>query len=174
MGENKAPPESQQAMYFQSTQLVYPIRIPPTIVLTVEEYQKDKVVEKDGLEKLDAIEDWTRAINGTSLYDPVKASKMCLVPHVVIPKRFRVLEFVKYTGTQCLITHIKAYYNKITEVVHDEKLLIHFFQDNLSDIALTWYIRLDNTKVKRWKDLIDAFIRQYKFNMGTTPDRSSL
>jgi hypothetical protein len=74
-------------MYFQSTQLVYPIRIPPTIVLTVEESQKDKVVEKDGLEKLDAIEDWTRAINGTRLYDPVKASKMCLVPHVVIPKK---------------------------------------------------------------------------------------
>ena len=68
-----------------------------------------------------------RAINETSLYDLVKAFKMCLVPHVVIPKRFRVLEFVKYTGTQCLITHIKAYYNKMTEMVHDEKLLNHFF-----------------------------------------------
>jgi hypothetical protein len=34
------------------------------------------------------------------------------------------------------------------EVVYDEKLLIHFFQDSLSDIALTWYMRLDNTKVK--------------------------
>jgi hypothetical protein len=33
---------------------------------------------------------------------------------------------------------------------------------------------LDNTKVKRWKDLVDAFIRQYKFNMNMTLDRSSL
>jgi hypothetical protein len=24
---------------------------------------------------------------------------------------------------------------------------------------------LDNTKVKKWKDLVDAFIRQYKFNI---------
>jgi hypothetical protein len=37
----------------------------------------------------------------------------------------------------------------MTEVVDDEKLLIHFFQDSLSDATLTWYIRLDNTKVKK-------------------------
>jgi hypothetical protein len=33
---------------------------------------------------------------------------------------------------------------------------------------------LDNTKVKKWKDLVDAFIRQYKFNMDVGLDRSSL
>jgi hypothetical protein len=33
---------------------------------------------------------------------------------------------------------------------------------------------VDNTKVKKWKDFIDAFIRQYKFNMDVGPDRSSL
>jgi hypothetical protein len=47
----------------------------------------------------------------------------------------------------------------MAEVVYDEKLLIHFFQDSLSDAAFTWYIRLDNTKIKKWKDLVDAFIR---------------
>jgi len=35
-------------------------------------------------------------------------------------------------------------------------------------------MRLDNTKVKKWKDLVDAFNRQYKFNMNVGPDRSSL
>jgi len=96
---------------------------------------------------------------------------MCLMPDVVNPKKIKVLEFIKYIETQCPITHLKAYYNKIAEVVYDEKLLIHFFQDNLSDVALTWYMWLDNTKVK---DLIDAFIRQYKFNMDVAPDRLSL
>jgi 3-methyladenine DNA glycosylase AlkC len=28
--------------------------------------------------------------------------------------------------------------------------------------------------VKKWKDLVDAFIRQYKFNIDVNPDRSSL
>jgi hypothetical protein len=80
-------------------------------------------------------------------------------------QKFRVPEFVKYIGTQCLVTHLKAYYNKMYEVVYDEKLLIHFFQDNLSDATFIWYMWLDNTKVKKWKDLVNAFIRQYKFNM---------
>ena len=99
---------------------------------------------------------------------------MCLVSIIVIHKKFRVLEFVKYTWTQYPITHLKAYCNKMAKVVYDEKLLIHFFQDSLSDTALIWYMHLDNTKVKGWKDLMDAFIRQYKFNMDVALDRSSL
>jgi hypothetical protein len=39
------------------------------------------------------------AIEGVDLYDPVQAAKMCLVLNVVVPKKFRVLEFIKYTGT---------------------------------------------------------------------------
>jgi hypothetical protein len=35
-------------------------------------------------------------------------------------------------------------------------------------------MRLDNTKVKKWKDLVDAFMRQYKFNIDVGPDRLSL
>jgi hypothetical protein len=77
-------------------------------------------------------------------------------------------------GTQCPITHLKAYCNKMAEVVDDEKLFIHFFQDSLSNVALTWYMRLDNTKVKKWKDLVDAFMRQYKFNIDVDPDRLNL
>jgi len=72
------------------------------------------------------------------------------------------------------VTHLKTYCNKMTEVVYDEKLLIHFFQDSLSDVALTWYIWLDTTKIKKWKDLVDAFIRQYKLNMDVGFDRPSL
>jgi hypothetical protein len=47
-----------------------------------------------------------------------------------------VPEFVKYTGTQYPVTHLKAYYNKMVEVVYNEKLFIHFFQDSLSDTTL--------------------------------------
>jgi hypothetical protein len=62
----------------------------------------------------------------------------------------------------------------MTEIVHDKKLLMHFFQDSLSGATLSWYMRLDNTKIRRWKDLVDAFIKQYKYNMYIAPDRTSL
>jgi hypothetical protein len=29
---------------------------------------------------------------------------------------------------------------------------------------------LDNTKVKKWSDLADAFLKQYKFNIDSTTD----
>jgi hypothetical protein len=35
-------------------------------------------------------------------------------------------------------------------------------------------MRLDNTKIQKWKDLVDAFVKQYKYNMDITPDRTSL
>jgi len=51
---------------------------------------------------------------------------------------------------------------------------MHFFQDSLSEATLSWYIRLDNTKIHRWKDLVDAFIKQYKYSMDIALDRTSL
>jgi hypothetical protein len=129
------------------------------------------MVKEDGLNKLVALEQRLRAFEGIHLSDPIKAAEMCLVPNFVIPKNFRVPEFVKYTGTQCHITHLKAYCNKMAEVVDDEKMLIHFFQDSLSDAVLAWYIRLNNIDVKKWKHLVDAFMRQYKFNIDVGPNR---
>ena len=70
------------------------------------------MVKEDGLDKLVALEQRMRAFEGIHLYNPIKDAEMCLVPNVVIPKKFRVPEFVKYMGTQCPITHLKAYCNK--------------------------------------------------------------
>jgi hypothetical protein len=39
------------------------------------------------------------AFEGSSLHDYIRVAKMCLVPNVVIPKKFRVPGFVKYTRT---------------------------------------------------------------------------
>jgi hypothetical protein len=55
---------------------------------------------------------------------------------MVVPKKFYVPKFIKYTGTQYPMTHFKSYCNNMVEVVHGEKLLMHFFQDSLSGAAL--------------------------------------
>jgi hypothetical protein len=38
-------------------------------------------------------------------------------------------------------------------------LLIHFFQDSLIDFTLSWYMTLDNMRIKKWSDLADAFLK---------------
>jgi hypothetical protein len=35
-------------------------------------------------------------------------------------------------------------------------------------------MRLDNAKVKKWKDLVEAFLKQYKVNLEIAPDRTIL
>lgn len=85
------------------------------------------MIEEKDFNKLSAIEEILRAIEGIDLYDLVKAIEICLVLNIVVPKKLKVLEFAKYIGTQCLMTHLKVHYNKMAKVIHDEKLLIHFF-----------------------------------------------
>ena len=65
-----------------------------------------------------------KAIEGVDLYTPVHVVEMCLVLNMMVLKKSWVPEVIKCTGTQCIITHLKSYYNKMVEVVHDEKLLI--------------------------------------------------
>jgi len=149
---------------------------PAPIVMDAFANESHQAKSSDGLdqEKIAALEARIKVIEGVDLYDPVWAAEMCVVPNVVVPKKFRVPEFIKYSGTQCPMTHLKSFCNKMAEVVHDEKLLMHFFQDSLSGAALSWYMRLDNTKIRRWKDLVEAFVKQYKYNMDIAPDRTSL
>jgi hypothetical protein len=73
-----------------------------------------------------------------------------------------------------MLIHLWLDYNKMAEMIHNDKILIYFFQDSLTRSALSWYMRLDNIKIKTWKDLVDAFLKQYKFNLETTPDRTIL
>jgi ribosomal protein S26 len=65
-------------------------------------------------DKVEALETRVKAIKGVKLYNPVEATQICLVSNVIVPKNFRVPEFIKYTRTQCPTTYLKSYYNKMT------------------------------------------------------------
>ncbi|XP_058732964.1 uncharacterized protein LOC131604549 [Vicia villosa] len=89
---------------------------------------------------------------GKSAYD------MCLVPNVKIPTKFKVPDFEKKMATH----------------TDDDKLLIHYFQDSLTGAALKWYMGLDSTHISSFDDLVEVFIRQYKYNVDMAPDRDQL
>ena len=58
--------------------------------------------------------------------------------------------------------------------IGNDKLLIHCFQDSFTSPATRWYIQLDNANIHVWKDLADAFLKQYKHNIDKTPDHLDL
>jgi len=99
---------------------------------------------------------------------------LCLVPDVVIPPKFKVPDFDRYKATTCLKNHLKMYCRKMGAHSKDEKLLMHFFQDSLAGVAVIWYTNLEASRIRTWKDLITAFLRQYQYNSDMAPDRTQL
>ena len=94
-------------------------------------------------EKLDLIEERLKAIEGVRDYPFADMVKLCLVPDVVIPPKFKVSNFDKYKETTCPKNHSKMYCRKMGAYSRDEKLLMHFFQESLVGAAITWYTNLE-------------------------------
>ena len=113
-------------------------------------------------------------VEGSDAYGLVDASKLSLVPDLVLPHKFKVPNFDKYDGTKCPSAHLYMYYRKMTDHTNNDKLLIHCFQDSLTGSATKWYNQLSRENVRSWTDLAKAFLVQYKHMTDTTPDRMSL
>lgn len=88
------------------------------------------------------------------------------MPNVVVPKKFKVLEFKKYSGATNPMTHIIGHCREMTAIAHDDKLLIHYFYRSLTNVALICYMQLDSSHLKSWKDLVHAFIKRYWYNLN--------
>ena len=116
-------------------------------------------------QKLDILEERLRAIEGIDICGNIDATQLCLVPDLIIPAKFKVPEFDKYDGSSCPKSHLIMYCRKMAVHIGNDKLLIHCFQDSLTGSATRWYIQLDNTHIHVWKDLVDAFLKQYKHNI---------
>ena len=86
-----------------------PAPAPAVMDAFANESHKAKSSDSLDQEKIAALEARIKVIEGVDLYDPVRAAEMCLVPNVVVPKKFRVPDFIKYSGTQCPMTHLKSY-----------------------------------------------------------------
>lgn len=56
----------------------------------------------------------------------------------------------------------------------DEKLMIHYFQDSLSEAYLDWYMQLEQAHVRRWEELANTLLRQYQYNLDMAPNHIQL
>ena len=125
-------------------------------------------------EEFNHIEEMLRAIERGGDYAFADMAELCLVPDVIIPPKFKVLDFNKYKGTTCPKNHLKMYSRKMRAYSKNKKLLIHFFQESLTGATVTWYTNLEHSRVHSWKDLMVAFIRQYKYNSDMSLNRMQL
>ncbi|RDX85840.1 hypothetical protein CR513_32900, partial [Mucuna pruriens] len=119
------------------------------------------------------LEERLRIVEGTEKYG-LDAADLCLVPDVVLPTDFKTPDFDKYKGSSCPRTHLAMYCRKMAAHIQDDKILVHCFQDSLSGAALSWYVNLERGRIRIWKDLAEASLKQYRYNEDMAPDRSRL
>src|SRR4051812_39379118 len=114
-----------------------------------------------------------KALRGKELFGK-NVHDLCLVPNVKVPAKFKLPEFEKYKGNSCPQAHLVMYIRKMSTHTDDQRLLIHYFQDNLTGAASKWYMGLDSTHIRTFNDLAEAFVKQYKYNVDMAPDRDQL
>ena len=90
------------------------------------------------------------------------------------PPKFKMPKFEKYDGTKCLENHLVTYCHKMEKHAYNEDLLIHGFYDSLTGAPAQWYTKLKKDQIRAWRDLAQAFLKQYKYMLETVPDRLTL
>ena len=115
-----------------------------------------------------------KMVEGNDIYGAISPQELCLVKGFVLPPKFKVPEFEKYSGSRCPREHLTMYCRKMAAHVEDDKLLMHCFQDSLTGGALRWYNQLEGSRIKTWKDLATTFLNQYRHVTELTVDRLKL
>ncbi|XP_016681136.2 uncharacterized protein [Gossypium hirsutum] len=117
------------------------------------------------------LEEKFQATENADYHRGVDAKDLSLVPDLVLPPKFKMPEFKKYNGTNCPEAHITMFCRRMMGYINNDPLLIHCFQDSLIGSAVRWYNQLSRANIHSWKDLAQAFMKQYRHVMDIAPDR---
>ncbi|KAA3472353.1 hypothetical protein EPI10_022840 [Gossypium australe] len=104
----------------------------------------------------------------------IDAKDLILVPDLVLPHKFKMPKLEKYNGTSCPEAHITMFCRRMTGYVNNDQLLIHCFQDSLVAVESIWYNQLSRDRISSWRDLAQAFMKQYNHVTDMTPNRITL
>jgi hypothetical protein len=79
---------------------IQPPQVPITVDLTAEGPPDNRSTSLKNYDKLSILEERLRAIEGNDWFDSMQAAEVCLVPNIMIPKDFKIPDFIKYTGLE--------------------------------------------------------------------------
>ncbi|XP_052478025.1 uncharacterized protein LOC128033832 [Gossypium raimondii] len=117
------------------------------------------------------LEEKFQAMENVDYHRGMDAKDLSLVPDLVLPPKFKMPEFERYNGTSCPEAHITMFCRRMTGYINNDLLLIHCFHDSLIGSAARWYNQLSRANIHSWKDLAQAFMKQYRHVMDIAPDR---
>ncbi|XP_016705871.1 uncharacterized protein [Gossypium hirsutum] len=131
----------------------------PDLDEVVKEERAKAESQKQLEERCKWLEEKARAMKGVDRHPGINAKDLSLVPDLVLPYKFRMPEFEKYNGTSCPEAHTTMFYRRMMGLV---------------GVAAKWYNQLSQNRISSWRDLVQAFMKQYSHVTDITPDRITL
>jgi len=125
-------------------------------------------------EEIGEVRDQLRALQEPDLWGSIDLNELYMTLEVPIPKKFKVLNFEKFDRSTNSLIYLKSYYSNMSLWSRDDKFLVHFFLESFTGLALLWFMQLDLSKARRWIDVSELFMKQYKFNLNTALTRKQL
>ncbi|KAA3462013.1 Gag-pro-like protein [Gossypium australe] len=120
------------------------------------------------------LEEKFKAMENADYLCRVDAKDLSLVSNLVLPPKFKTPEFEKYNETSCPKAYITMFCRRMMGYINNDQLLIHCFQDSLVGLAAKWYNQLSCAKISSWKDMAQAFMKQYSHVTDMKPDKITL
>ena len=106
-------------------------------------------------------------MEGSNAYGSVDLDSLTNFPQVIMPPKFKALEFVKYDGTRNPCTHLHMFCRKMAPYGDNHSLLCQIFPDSLTSPTARWYTRLEMTF--RQREMANSFIEYYRINTEIAP-----
>ncbi|XP_077251852.1 uncharacterized protein LOC143891087 [Tasmannia lanceolata] len=148
-------------------------------VFEKEQYSEDRsrpsqsMVDKVVMEKLESL---TRKVQDIQFQDQggFNPSDLTLFPEIRLPANFQMPDFDKYDGVGCPITHLQMFTIMCQPQGLSSEQMAQLFPVSLTKVARRWFMVLDKTRYRTWKDIGEQFIRQFKYDDGTEITRKDL
>ncbi|RDX75082.1 hypothetical protein CR513_45079, partial [Mucuna pruriens] len=140
--------------------------INPTPIVVLHPHQS---VDPYSTKMLQLFKERLKAIKGANYFD-FNMADLCLILGVVIPPKFKLLEFDKYKGNTCPKNYL---------TIWPHMLMMKNCSSTFSKKAL-WgplsggYMSLELGCIEIQRDLAKTFLKQYKYNMDMAPDCTEL
>ena len=111
-------------------------------------------------------------MEGSNAHGSVDLDSLTNFPQVIMPPKFKASKFVKYDGTGDPCAHLRMFCRKIAPYGDNHHLLCQIFAGSLTDLTVTWYMRLEKTF--NWREMANSFLEYYRFNTEIAPNRTVL
>ncbi|XP_077230962.1 uncharacterized protein LOC143864031 [Tasmannia lanceolata] len=106
--------------------------------------------------------------------DSFNPDNLTLFPEVHLPANFQMPDFDKYNGVGCPTSHLQMFIIMCQPQGLTPEQMAQLFPISLTGIARKWFLSLNKTRYKRWKDIGEQFIKQFGYEDGTEITRRDL